>query len=476
MFVHFALIAFACASPTPLAARSTTPSTADTAALLRDRALAGGSVAMDVLHSLTSEVGPRPVGSIGMMRARDWALKKLTSLGFHNVHAEEFIKQDAWLRGAESASMTAPYVLPLSFIGLGNSVPTPSAGIHAEVTVFRSFEELDAAALGSLAGRIALVNQPMVRTQNGEGYGSAVRVRSAGPSVAAARGAVAFLTRSIATGNGRAPHTGATRYSSDVVRIPAAALGVADADLIASLAARGPVRLSLSMSSSVTAQAPAWNVVGEVHAAPRSTKDAADTIIIGGHLDSWDPGQGANDDGAGVAITIAAARLLADGPRLQRNVRVVLFGSEETGGSGAAYAKAHVDELPRFVCAAESDSGQGPLYRLALPKGVAAQPALFGLATTLAPLRVFVSRDAAESGGSDVEELQEAGVPIVDFGADFTQYFDIHHSADDTFDRIIAAHLNQSVAAWAVVLLFLANSGVDLRPPLLTPTGPAPRP
>ncbi len=449
--------------PLVLCALAAPPALSTTAGAekVRDRALSGGSVAVEVLQSLTSEIGGRPVGSPAMTRAKDWAVKKLTALGFQNVHVEDFTKKDAWLRGPEAASMTAPYGLPLSFSGLGKSAPTPPGGIEADVAVFRSLEELKAAAPGSLAGRIALVNQPMTRTQSGEGYGSAVAVRGAGPSLAAARGAVAFLTRSIATGPGRAPHTGATHYDDDVPRIPAAALGVADADLVMRLAAQGPVRVSLSMSSTLIENAPAWNVVGEV---PCRANPKAGTIVIGGHLDSWDPGQGAVDDGAGVAITIAAAKLLAEGPPLKRNVRVVLFGSEETGGSGEAYALAHAAEVPQLVLAAESDSGAGPLYRLALPKGVAADPALFGLATALAPLRIFITDDVAEHGGSDMEGLMDAGVPIVEFDADASRYFDIHHSADDTFDKVERADLEQSVAGWAVLLSFLANSALDLRP------------
>ncbi|MDP2343517.1 MAG: M28 family peptidase [Deltaproteobacteria bacterium] len=448
MFLPLVFLAVAAEPPSMVAAEA-----------LRDRCTES-PIAMEVLRSLTHEVGPRPVGTPGMTRARDWAVKKLTALGFKNVHVESFVKRDAWVRGVESATMTAPYAFPLAFIGLGNSVPTPAGGVDAELRVFRSLEELEAAPRGSLTGKIALVNQPMTRTQDGEGYGAAVKVRGVGASLAAARGAVAFLTRSVATGGGRAPHTGAMRYDDDAPRIPAAALGVSDADLLARLAARGAVRLSLSMASTVIAEAPAFNIVGEIPGAnPRG-----DTLLIGAHLDSWDPGQGAVDDGAGVAITIAAAKLLGEGPKLKRGLRVVLFGSEETGGSSDAYAAAHVDELPRLALAAESDSGAGPLYRLALPDGVAGDPALFGLATALAPLGIFVARGPAEHGGADIDGLQKAGVPIIDFGADATHYFDIHHSADDTFDKVRGIDVNQSVAGWAVLLYFLAESGVDLRP------------
>jgi len=433
------------------------PLPAETAAAqVRDRALAGGSVAWELLESLTTEIGPRPTGSPAMEAARAWALARFKALGFQNVHAEAFTKEAAWVRGQESGAIVAPIARPLALIGLGRSVPTPSAGIEAEVVVFSTLEALVSAPMGSLAGRIALVNQPMTRMQDGDGYGPAVAARAYGPSIAAARGAIAYLTRSITTGNARAPHTGSLVYEDGVPKIPAAALGVADADLLSRLVARGAApRIKLVLESSEIASAPAWNVVGEVP----GRDPAAGTIVIGGHLDSWDPGQGAIDDGAGVAITAAAAKLIQDLPvHPKRTIRVVAWGSEETGGSGAAYAAAHATEVEHLVLAGESDLGAGRVLRLLLPKMPADDPLRRALAIVLAPLRVYVGTDAAHDAGSDVEGLKDAGVPVFELTQDATLYFDIHHSADDTLDKVERADLEQAVAAWVATLELLAES------------------
>lgn len=427
---------------------------------LRDEALRD-SRAWDMLDSLVSEIGARPTGSPAMTRAKDWAVTRLTALGLQNVHAEPFKKKNAWLRGAESAAMTSPYLRTLSIVGLGNGVPTPAAGIEGDIAVFSTLEELIRTPVGSLRAKIAVVNQPMVRTQNEEGYRSAVRVRMAGPGLAAARGAVGFITRSISTGDSQLPHAGMTRYADGVPRIPAAAIGVPDAQLLARLVARGTtVRVRLVLASTVLAEAPAWNVVGEV-----TGQGAPDQIIlIGGHLDSWDLSEAASDDGAGVAITTAAAALVATLPRHpRRTIRVVLWGSEETEGSGAAYAEAHRDELHNLVMAAESDFGAGQIYRLALPKVLASDEHIKDIEAVLAPLKIFVSAEVARSGGSDVEDLREAGVPVASFNQDQSHYFDVHHSADDTLVRIDAADLNQNVAAWAALIYILAETELDFR-------------
>jgi hypothetical protein len=453
-------LAAAPSSPARAPAAATPPSPEGAAAQLRERVLGGGSRAWEILESLTTDIGARPVGSAAMDRAHNWALDRLTALGFQNVHAEAFTKEDAWFRGNESAAIVAPVERPLSILGLGGSVPTPAGGVEGEVVVFATLEALAAAPAESLAGRIAVVNQPMTRTQDGEGYAAAVRVRAGGASIAAGRGAIAFLTRSITTGTQRAPHTGALRYDAALPRIPAAALGVADADLLSRLAARGAAPRVRLVLESTTRSVPAWNVVGEIP----GREPAAGTIVIGGHLDSWDPGQGAVDDGAGVAITMAAARLIGELPvHPRRTIRFVAWGSEETGGAGDAYAKAHAEEAAQLVVAAECDSGAGQAYRLSLPKLAAEDPLRRQLAVALAPLRVFVDARLAAHGGSDVEGLQAAGVPVFELTQDSSGYFDIHHSADDTLDKVSRTDLDQNVAVWAVTLELLGESSSALR-------------
>ncbi len=428
-----------------------------TAMALRDRALSDPT-AWNVLESLTTEIGPRPAGSPAAMRARDWAIARLKALGFKNVHAEEFAKP-SWQRGPEEASVVAPFAQKLAVIGLGNSVATPPEGIEAEIVVLKSLAELLAAPADAFKGKIVVVNQPMTRTQNGSGYGAAVPARS-GASEAARRGAVAYLTRSISTGEGRAPHTGAMKYADDAPKIPAGALGVPDADLLEHMAARGPVRIHLMLLSAQHPETLAWNVSGEI----TGSVVPKEVVVIGGHLDSWDPGTGAIDDGAGVAITTAAVKLIGDLKRHpRRTLRVVLWGSEETGGASAAYLAAHKDELADMVIAGESDLGADSVYSLQLPAGAMAQDQLKPLATILAPLKVLIAREPAVNAGSDVEGIAGAGVPVFSLNQDATRYFDYHHSADDTLAIVDPAQLNQNVAAWAAVLYLLANSDVDFR-------------
>lgn len=429
------------------------------AAALRDRALTD-TTAYEMLTALTTEIGPRPAGSPAAERAKDWALAKLTAMGFQAVHAEAFAKP-SWERGKESADIVVPYPLPLAVLGLGGTVPTPAGGLEATVVVFPTLTALKAAPEGSLAGKIALVNEPMVRTQTGEGYGYAVQARYA-PSLAASKGAIAYLTRSVSTSNSRLPHTGQTIYAPGVAKIPAAAVGVPDAEQIARLAAKGPVRIRLSLESAVHATSTAWNVSGEI---PGST-NPDERIVIGGHLDSWDPGTGAIDDGAGVAITAAAAKLIGDLPRHpRRTIRVVWFGSEETGGSSEAYLDAHKGEVEKIIAVSESDFGADRIWSLQLPSDGFRHLNLQAAANVLSPLKILADREPAKHGGSDFEGLQSAGVPIFSFRQDGSRYFDWHHTADDTLDKVDPQQLNQNVAAWAALLYLLADSDATFRKP-----------
>jgi Zn-dependent M28 family amino/carboxypeptidase len=224
------------------------------------------------------------------------------------------------------------------------------------------------------------------------------------------------------------------------------------------MAARGPVRLRLKLASSVNPKSLAWNISGDV----AGSEKPDEIIVIGGHLDSWDPATGAIDDAAGIAITTAAASLIDKLPRHpRRTIRVVLFGSEENGGSSEAYLAAHKTELSRIVLAGESDLGSDRALHVALPE--AAVKALPALPAVLAPLKVFVAREPAKHGGSDIADLQKAGVPIFAVGQDASHYFDIHHSADDTLAVVDRAQLNQNVATWASTLYLLADSEIDFR-------------
>jgi hypothetical protein len=425
------------------------------AAQLRDAALADGT-AWSVLESLTTEIGPRPAGSPAAARARDWGVAKLTALGFANVQVEAFPKK-AWLRDAEAGEVVSPFPHRLALLGLGNGIPTPPEGITAQVVVFDTLEALKTAPSSCCTGKIVLVNQPMTRTQSADGYANAVRARSVAPE-ASARGAVAYLVRSISTSTARSPHTGAMQpWKAGERAIPAAALGVPDADLIAHMAARGPVTIHLSLQSHVS-DTTAWTVSGDIPGSERKTG----TIVIGGHLDSWDSGTGAIDDGAGIAITVAAARLVAATPH-RRTIRVVMWGSEETGGSGAAYLAAHKNELGAIAIAGESDVGADSVYGLQLPAGAWEAADIAPLEAVLAPLKIMARRSSPEDGGADLSDIHDAGVPVFALNQDASHYFDYHHSQDDTLAIVDPAQLRQNVAAWAATLSVLADTSFDFR-------------
>ena len=449
-----ALILAAALSTQAMAEPSPDPRTA-TAAALRDKAL-GDPLAYELVSSLATQVGARPAGSAAAAKARDWAVAQLTRLGFQNIQVEPFAIT-AWTRGREEAEITAPERTQLTLLGLGGAAPTPPGGVEGEIAVFHSFAELTAAPSGSLAGKIALIDQAMPRTRDAAGYSLVNRGRMRGAQEAGKRGAAAFLVRSTTTASDRIAHTGAAHF--DGARIPAAAVSPPDAEHLAALAAKGPVRVRLVLESA-EAPATAWTVSGEITGSERPDE----IVAIGGHLDSWDVGQGAIDDGVGVAISTSAAHLISQLPRRpRRTIRVVLFGAEEMDFSRKAYASAHAAEAPRMVVASEADAGADALYAIALPRGAAAAPQLQPLAGVLEPLNVVISPDPARETGADFASLQQQGVPVIDFKTDLTRYFDWHHSSQDILDKVDRASLAQNVAAWAAVIYLIADSDIDFR-------------
>ncbi|MDR3513679.1 MAG: M28 family peptidase [Caulobacteraceae bacterium] len=424
--------------------------------------------AYQLVESISTDVGPRLAGSEAAARARDWGVARLKALGFSNVHVEPF-PITAWARGAEEATLTAPYAERLAILGLGGSVPTPPDGVEGEAVVFRSYADLLAAPPGSLAGKIAVVTQGMARTDDGAGYGAANPIRRSGASEAARRGAVAYLIRSLATGVSREPHTGALNYAADAPKIPAAALSVIDAQLLDRLAAEGaPIRIRLKLASA-SGPATGWTVVGEIPG--REHPDQV--ILIGGHLDSWDPGTGSIDDGAGIAIAVGAAHVATAGHPLKRTVRVAMFGAEEMDFTNAAFTAAHKAEVPGLVAVGEIDEGADNVWKVDLPEGAGERPQMKTLAASLAPLKIFVSPDPAKFGGSDIRGLAAAGAPVVVFHQDASRYFDWHHTSEDTLDKVDPVQMNQNVAAWAAFLTIVGDSDVDLRPAPALPTAQA---
>ncbi len=429
-----------------------------TAETLRDKALLDRT-AWEITEDLTTTIGPRIVGSPAMERAKDWGAAKLKAMGFTNVKVEQFAKP-SWTRGEESAWLVGPYPLKLNIVGLGRTIPTPPEGIEAEVALFHTYADLIAAPEGSLKGKIAVITQPMVRAQDGYGYGVAGVSRRAGPVEAAKRGAVALLIRSVSTSDSTVPHTGVTGFGPDVVTIPAAAMGVPEAEQLERLAKKGPLRIKLKLASTSDANDVAWNISGEI----KGSEKPDEVIVIGGHLDSWDVGTGALDDATGVAITTAAAKLIGELPKHpKRTIRVVMWGSEESGGSSEAYVAAHKDELAKIVLAGESDTGADRIYSLKLPAGAQKHAIATTAGDVLAPLKIYVNRDPSAHGGSDIEGLEAAGVPSIELEQDASRYFDYHHTMDDTLNKVRPDELAQNVAAWASFLYLVADSDIDFR-------------
>ncbi|MEZ5499107.1 MAG: M20/M25/M40 family metallo-hydrolase [Steroidobacteraceae bacterium] len=431
---------------------ATRPDEAGTAAALAKAAL-NSDLAYDLVSSLTTEVGPRLAGSPGDAAAVAWAEAQLRRLPFDAVSTMEVIVPH-WSRGTASATLLGSPDRPLAVVALGGSIGTPDEGVVAEVVDVGNLEQLAAQPPGSLAGKIAYIGERTERTRNGQGYGRAVRNRAAGPSAAAAAGASALVIRSVGTDNNRLAHTGALQYTITQPRIPAAAISNPDADLLERRLARGQgVRMKLMLTARDLPQSRSANVIADVKG-----RDSDEFVLIGAHLDSWDLGSGAIDDGAGVAIAVAAAKLIADLPvRPRRGIRVVLFANEEFGLSGAnTYADKSADSLARHALAMEADFGAGPVYEVNSSVPGESWPMVQRIAQWLKPQGVALGKNETH-GGADIGPLHRAGVPLLSMQLDGTNYFDIHHTANDTLDKIDPAALRQAVAAHAVALYIAAN-------------------
>lgn len=414
-------------------------------------------LAYEIVEGLTTEVGQRLAGTEAEARARDWGVVKLKSLGFSNVRIETY-EMPVWVRGTETAEIMSPYPQRLVLAALGHSGATPESGLTANVIGFATLAAFKAAPDASVKGKIVYVSHQMRPTQDGSSYGAFGPVRFGGPNIAAKKGAAAFLIRSVGTDAHRNPHTGITNWDKGVAPIPTAALSIPDADNLERMLARAPaaVSLRLTLTPKFIGNRTSGNVIAEVP----GSDPAAGMIIVGGHLDSWDLGTGAIDDAAGIAITTAAAKRLLDGPKPRRTVRVVWWGSEEVGGFGSdAYFDAHKGE--RHALAAESDFGADRVWRVDLKLPDAAKVLGDRLTAALAPLGIAPGRQPA-GGGADVEKLVGAGVAVVDLRQDGTRYFDLHHTPDDTLDKIDPAQLAQNVEAWSILINLAANAPEDL--------------
>ncbi len=421
---------------------------------LMETALAG-THGYDITESLTTEVGPRLAGTEAEARARDWAVEKFKSIGLENVRVEPFTIP-GWERGEETASIVSPFPQEMIITSLGYSVATPINGVEAEVVYFSELDALKETTQ-DLTGKIAFISGRMEKAPDGAGYGPAGMKRRIGASEAAKHGAEAVLIRSVGTDSHRFPHTGGMRYAPDFPKIPIAALSSPDADQLERIFQRGEtVTVKMTLSPISTGERPSGNVIGEII----GTEYPDEIVLISGHLDSWDLGTGAIDDGAGIGISAGAAQVIVDsGLKPKRTIRVIAYGAEEIGLLGGfAYRDKYKAELNNHVMATESDFGAVAPYEVHYnwSEGREDMQALADLLGI--PL---IKKDT--SGGPDIGPIKREGVPTMRLQQDGTDYFDLHHTPDDTFDKIDPDDMAKNTAAFAAMAWITANSDSDYR-------------
>jgi len=430
-----------------------------TAEQLRDKAL-HDDTAWNVVASLTTEVGPRLAGSPNDRRARDWAAAKFKALCFDKVYTEP-ATFPLWVRRHESGAIVAPFPQPLVLSALGYSPGTPKGGLIAQVAAFDTLAALKAADPATVKGKIVYVGYRMHRSRGGHDYGMGSAVRMAGPVIAAAKGAAGYLLRSAGTdAHQRIAHAGVTGFRPGDQGIPAAALSNPDADQLERVLAYGrPVTVKLDLDCGIVGTYTGANVIGEI----TGRKYPDQVVAIGGHLDSWDPGTGAIDDGAGIAISMAAAKLIHDLPqRPDRTIRVIAFANEEMGLWGArAYADRHAKDVAKFMLGTDSDLGAGRIYRMGASVKPGARHAIEQIADVLKPLGVAYDATRAGGGGSDLGSMHAKGMAALTLNQDATHYFDWHHTANDTLDKIDPKELAQNVAVYAAWSYMAAEADGD---------------
>jgi hypothetical protein len=399
-------------------------------------------------------------GSPGDAAGVAWAVAKMQALGLEKVRAEK-VSVTHWTRGVETGEVLSPAHQRLALTALGGSVPTSPGGVEGEVIEVGSIEDLQHRSRAQVEGKIVFFNAAMQPDKTGKDYGRLNPIRGSGAVESAKLGAIGMVMRSLATSKARFPHTGMMRYQEEVAKIPAAALAVPDAELLHRLAATAPLRIRFTLGCGGWPNAESANVIGEVTGREAPTE----IVLLGAHLDSWDLGTGALDDGAGVGVVLEAARLISLArPHPRRTIRVVLFANEEHGLDGAkAYAAEHRGELPLHALGIELDSGTAPAYGMTYLAGANAPRILEEIARPLLPLGIPKPVQGPHHG-ADLIPLRQAGVPMAHLQQDATHYFDLHHSADDTFDKIQPADLAQVVAATAVLAYGVAEAGSRLEP------------
>lgn len=409
---------------------------------------ATNSAAFERLAELCDRFGARPTGSTNLESAIDWIVSEMRGDGLE-VKTEPVKIKNTWRRGAESAELIQPRSAKLHLLGLGRSLPTPPQGIRAEVAVVDSLAEV---ANSDLKGKIVLINEPFTS------YGETVKIRSRGAIEAARKGAVACLIRSVAPFSMQSPHTGMMRYSPDVPKIPAAALSTEDASMLARMAKRGEkVEVILHLQSE-SLEVDSRNVIAEFP----GRQSPEEIVVIGGHVDSWDVGQGAMDDAGGCVATWEALRLIKVlGLKPRRTIRVVFWTNEENGVDGAvAYRDLHKEELPRHIAALESDQGVFRPIGFNYKGTESAREFVTEALSAVHPM--YARKLLEESDDTDLYPLRDAGVPCFDLVVSRDHYFWYHHSEADTVDKLSAGELNECIAAIATLAYSLAEMPVNL--------------
>src|SRR5437870_3084714 len=429
---------------------------------LQQAALNSDYAYRQVAH-LANNIGPRLSGSAQAAKSVDYVASELKAIGCE-VQLER-VMVPHWVRGEETAAlvswpgMAQGTTQKVLLCALGESVATPKEGITADVVAVKNFDELKAMPRDKVAGKIVLFSysfdkQMAAQGHAGPAYGEAVEYRSEGPSAAARQGAVACLIRSVGGADFRLPHTGQTKYASDAPKIPAGAVTSEDADLIVDLVKQGPVKMKLVLTPQTLPDVESANVIGDI----KGSEDPEQVVIVSGHLDSWDLGTGAIDDGAGVAVSMEAANLIQK-LRLKpkRTIRVIAWMNEENGLAGSKqYAKDHEKEIPNHFAAMETDGGAGHPIGVNIKANPEVKKMFAPVANTLQESGAGIL-DLVEHCGADIEPLEKAGVPAFSPIQDNRFYFNYHHTAADTLDKIVPKELAENSAVVAVVAYALAN-------------------
>jgi len=404
------------------------------------------STAYNRLSYLCDTFGPRLSGSKNLENAINWILKEMKKDGLVHVQGER-VKVPAWIRGEESITLLKPFKKDLTMLGLGGSIATPKAGIVAEVMVVDDFKELEARSK-KVKGKIILFNVPF------ETYGQTVNYRYAGASAAAKHGAVASLIRSIGPWSMNTPHTGVMKYEKNIKKIPHAALTMEDAMMLGRLHDRGEkIILKLEMEAKMAADRWSRNVIGQIN----GTTYPDEIIVVGGHIDSWDVGQGAHDDGGGCIAAWEAVRLIKKlGLKPKRTIRCVMWTNEENGGKGnQAYRDMHMDELKNHVLAIESDGGVFAPEGFGFTGSDKAREIIADIHQLMKPIQAHTLSKGGRA--ADVSPLNDEGVPVMSLKVDGSKYFWYHHTNADTFDKVDFYEFNRCVAAMAIMSFIVAD-------------------